>query len=117
MRTSPERVRQANPVMVLTDLISLVRFAVNQESELKPYPEAVEERFEAWLAKQPGRFTEAQIEWLRLMKEHIANSLTISEDDFGLTPFVERGGAFKAQKLFGKELQLVLDELVEVLAA
>ena len=102
---------------VLTDLISLVRFAVDQEPELKPYPETVEERFEAWLAKQGDRFTVAQIEWLGLMKEHIATSLAVSEDDFELTPFVERGGAFRAHKLFGDQLQAVVNELVEVLAA
>jgi type I restriction enzyme R subunit len=116
-RLTPERVHKKSAARVLTDLISLVRFAVEQEKELKPYPETVDERFEAWLAKQPGRFTEAQVEWLRLIKEHVATSLSVSEEDFGLTPFVERGGAFRAHKLFGKELQGVLEELVEVLAA
>jgi type I restriction enzyme R subunit len=116
-RLSPERVRNSNPVKVLTDLISLVRFAVDQEPVLKPYPETVEERFEAWLAKQGDRFTAPQIEWLRLMKEHIATSLSVSEDDFELTPFVERGGAFRAHKLFGDQLPAVVNELVEVLAA
>ena len=104
-RLSPERVHNSNPVKVLTDLISLVRFAVDQEPELKPYPETVEDRFEAWLAKQGDRFTTQQIEWLGLMKEHIATSLAVSEDDFELTPFVERGGAFRAHKLFGDQLQ------------
>lgn len=116
-RLAPDRVRNSNPVKVLTDLISLVRFAVEQEPELKPYPDTVEERFEAWLAKQNGRFTESQIEWLRLMKEHIATSLSIDETDFDLTPFMERGGAFKAHKLFGDQLDAVVNELVEALAA
>ena len=116
-RLKPERVSNSNPVKVLTDLISLVRFAVDQEPELKPYPETVEERFEAWLSKRGDRFTEPQVEWLRLMKEHIATSLGVSEDDFELTPFVERGGAFRAHKLFGDQLQAVVNELVEALAA
>jgi type I restriction enzyme R subunit len=116
-RLTPEKVHKKSPTRVLTDLISLVRFAVEQEKELKPYPETVDERFSVWLARQPGRFTEPQVDWLRLIKEHVATSLSVSEEDFGLTPFVERGGAFRAHKLFGKELKGVLKELVEVLAA
>src|SRR5581483_9535946 len=41
---------------VLTDLVSLVRFALEQEDELVPYPELVAERFQAWLLQRrtPG---------------------------------------------------------------
>jgi type I restriction enzyme R subunit len=37
---------------VLTDLVSLVRFAMEQESELEPFRDRVNERFDAWLGQQ-----------------------------------------------------------------
>ena len=37
---------------VLTDIVSLVRYALEQENELVPYPQRVAERFQAWLLQQ-----------------------------------------------------------------
>jgi type I restriction enzyme R subunit len=105
---------------VLTDMVSLVRFALEQEDELVPYPELVDERFQAWLLAQEnaGRtFTTAQLAWLERIRDHVAASLAISTEDFDYTPFVEHGGIGKAYELFGDELTPLLDELNEALAA
>jgi type I restriction enzyme, R subunit len=105
---------------VLTDLVSLVRFALEQEDELVPYPELVDERFHAWLLAQEnaGRtFTAAQLAWLERIRDHIAASLAISVEDFDYTPFVEHGGVGKAYELFGEELTPLLDALNEALVA
>ncbi len=105
---------------VLTDLVSLVRFALEQEDELVPYPDLVAERFRAWLLQQEnaGRtFTPAQLAWLERIRDHVAASLAISPDDFDYTPFVEQGGIGKAYELFGDELTPLLDELNEALVA
>jgi type I restriction enzyme R subunit len=105
---------------VLTDLVSLVRFALEQDDELVPYPELVEERFRTWLLQQEnaGRtFTPAQLAWLERIRDHVAASLGISPDDFDYTPFVEQGGIGKAYELFGEELTPLLDELNEALVA
>ena len=105
---------------VLTDIVSLVRFALEQENELVPYPERVRERFEAWLLQQQnaGReFTAEQLAWLERIRDHVAASLAINADDFDYTPFVEQGGIGKAYELFGEELSPLLDELNEALAA
>ncbi len=105
---------------VLTDLVSLVRFALEQEDELVPYPELVDERFRTWLLQQEnaGRtFTPAQLAWLERIRDHVAASLAISPDDFDYTPFVEQGGIGKAYELFGDELTPLLDELNEALVA
>ncbi|HZR93727.1 MAG TPA: type I restriction-modification enzyme R subunit C-terminal domain-containing protein, partial [Gaiellaceae bacterium] len=105
---------------VLTDLVSLVRFALEQEDELVPYPELVAERFQAWLLQQEnaGRtFTPAQLAWLERIRDHVAASLAISPDDFDYTPFVQQGGLGKAVELFGDELTPLLDELNEALVA
>jgi type I restriction enzyme R subunit len=105
---------------VLADIVSLVRFALRQEAELKPYREKVNQRFAEWMAKQQsnGRnFSPEQRRWLEAIRDHIANSLTIDADDFDYVPFIQRGGLGKATQVFGKDLQPLLRELNEVLAA
>ncbi len=105
---------------VLTNVVSLVRFALEQDDVLVPYPELVMERFERWLAEQEsdGRsFTGEQREWLRLIAEHVGSALAIAPEAFDFTPFVQRGGLGKAYELFGDELTALLDELNVALAA
>lgn len=114
------RVRGASSQRLLTDIVSLIRFALHQSPELVPYSDQVRERFTNWLAQQntAGRtFTQEQLRWLTLMRDHIADSLEIDTDSFDLTPFVEEGGLGKASKLFGKDLAKIIRELNEVLAA
>jgi type I restriction enzyme, R subunit len=103
---------------VLTDVVSLVRFALHQEGELIPYPELVRERYEAWLLQQQnaGRsFTPEQLSWLERIRDHFAGALAIGTDDFAYTPFVEAGGLGKAAQVFGDELVPLLSELNEAL--
>jgi type I restriction enzyme R subunit len=112
------KVRRAGPQKLLTDIISLVRFAIGENDALEPFAETVNDRFEQWLSLQEesGRtFTPKQIEWLAMIKDHIATSLSIEIDDFELAPFYEKGGAIKAYQVFGQELDKVLEELNEVL--
>ena len=52
-----------------------------------------------------------------MMRDHIATSLTIEMEDFEGVPFHEKGGAVKVYQLFGTELNQILDELNEALAA
>ena len=114
------RVRGASAGRLLTDLVSLVRFALQQEGELVPHIERVQVRFESWLARQEnnGRvFTNDQKRWLAMIRDHIATSLEMEVDDFELTPFADKGGLAKASRLFGKDLESVVRELNEVLAA
>jgi type I restriction enzyme, R subunit len=104
---------------VLTDVVSLVRFTLQQDDELVPYPELVRERFKAWLLQQDnaGRsFTDEQLAWLERIRDHIAASLGITAGDFDYTPFVEQGGIGKAYELFGEGLSPLLGELNEALA-
>jgi type I restriction enzyme R subunit len=114
------KVRKSDPRKLLTDIISLVRFATGQEETLEPFSETVDEKFTRWLSKQEraGRiFTKEQIEWLTMIKNHISTSLTIGMDDFELSPFYEEGGAVRIYQLFGKDINKILDELNEVLIA
>ena len=105
---------------VLTDLVSLVRVALHQEPELVPYPDLVRERYHAWLLQQEnaGRvFTAEQLAWLDRIRDHVAASLQITTGDFGYTPFVEAGGLGRAAQVFGDDLEPLLEEINQVLAA
>jgi len=103
---------------VLTDIVSLVRFAIHQQDELHPFEDDVNARFALWIAQQEGtgrKFTDEQRQWLEAIRDHVATSLTIEADDFEYEPFVQRGGLGKAYQVFGKNLEPILKELNEVL--
>jgi len=111
------KVKGAGAKKLLTDIISLLRFATHESDVLEPFTETVNERFQAWLDLQGRDFTPEQREWLELIKNHISTSLGIEEDDFDYTPFQERGGLLRARQVFGDELDEIMDELNGALAA
>jgi type I restriction enzyme R subunit len=128
---TPERLWQAYDALdhskvrgagqrMLTDVVSLVQYALEQENELVPFRDRVEERFAAWLAMQEQsgtRFTDEQRRWLGWMKDHIAAAMAIDASAFELPPFMGHGGVGRAHAVFGDELQPLMDDLVEVLVA
>ncbi len=105
---------------VLTNLVSLVRYTLGLDDELEPWPERVAERFDAWMLQQhqTGRtFTDDQVAWLTLIRDHLAASLTIDLAELQDPPFSQHGGLFKARELFGQDLYTILTDLTEALAA
>ena len=119
-RLEKSKVKKAGPQRLLTNIISLVRYAVGESNVLEPYYDSVDRRFREWIEEQEraGKgFTEEQRQWLEMIKGHIATSLSIGIDDFELAPFYERGGAVKVYQLFGQEVDNILEELNEVLVA
>lgn len=125
------KVKGASRRRILTDLVSLVRYAMHQENELVPYPEKVMANFRAWIAQHEntpspasagegrggGRLTDEHRWWLEKMAEHIASNLGIEVEDFGYAPFDQRGGLGRVHQLFGVELPKVIDELNRELVA
>ncbi len=114
------KVKGAGGKRILTDLVSLVRFAIHQDNELVPYPERVNANFGAWLASQHNsgtQFTPEQQRWLEMIRDHIAGSVNIEPDDFELPPFAQQGGLGKVHQLFGDKLNTIIEELNEALAA
>jgi len=117
---APGKVKGRSQAGRFADLVSLVRFALEQQPVLEPFAESVTARFNAWLtgkAKAGVAFTADQLAWLSLIRDHIATSLSIEPDDFEYAPFNQQGGLGKAYQLFGDQLPKLLDELNEVLAA
>jgi type I restriction enzyme R subunit len=114
------KVNGAGPHKLLTDIISLIRFAIGENNVLEPFSDIVEDRFKTWLNAQESngrKFTPEQKEWLSMIKEHIGTSLSIGMDDFALSPFYEKGGAVRFYNTFGDGAHKVLEELNEVLVA
>ena len=117
-RVQATQVKGTDKKRQLTDLVSLVRFALGLDgegAELKPFADEVDKRFQAWIfrhnAQRGTAFTPEQTEWLRLMKEHIASSCAIHRDDFDYAELADKGGLQKAWGLFGKELDTLMDEM------
>ena len=114
------RVRGAGSQKLLTNIVSLIRFAVGRSDILEPFFETVDRRFDYWLSVQKdlGReFTPEQMAWLNMIKQHITTSLTMGIDDFELAPFAQKGGAVRADTVFQQQLDKILEELNKELVA
>ena len=118
--TTPAKVKGRSQAGRFADLVSLVRFALEQQPVLAPFAESVSERFNEWLmdkAKSGTAFSPEQLAWLNLIRDHIATSLSIEPDDFDYAPFSQQGGLGKAHTVFGDQLHSILDELNMALVA
>ena len=107
-----------NPQKILTDLISIIRYTLHQEDVLVPFGEKVDQKFEKWLVEQESKgrkFDKEQKDWLVMIKDQIATSITATLEDMDDIPFSEKGGRIKLHKLFGEDYQKILEELHEVL--
>jgi type I restriction enzyme R subunit len=104
----------------LVDVIALVRHAIDPTAPLAPVGMTVEERYQQWLADKQAAglaFPPDQRRWLDAIKDHIASSLAIEQDDLEEVSFNAIGGLGRAYELFGDKLTTILDELNEQLAA
>ncbi|WP_026705044.1 type I restriction endonuclease subunit R [Flavobacterium soli] len=112
--------RTEKPKQELVLLVSLLRKAMGTDEWLTAYDKTVDRNFQEWVfKKQAGtlKFTEPQMQWLRMMKDYVANSFSIEKEDFDLSPFNAEGGLSKMWVLFGEETDNIINELNEVLAA
>lgn len=111
----PDRVRGKGG-KALVDLIAIVRHALHPDELLIPVADRIEARYQEWLTEQQP-FTSDQLKWLEAIKNHIATSLAIEQDDFVEVPFSQMGGLGRVHDLFGDRLSSLLDELNDRLAA
>ena len=115
----PEKVKRGT-VAQLTDLISIIRFEMGYADNLAPFADKVNYNFMQWtLRRNAGavHFTDEQMEWLRLIKDHIAVSLSIEPEDLDLSPFDRKGGLGRFYDVFGDQYEAILQEMnVELVA-
>ena len=130
-RLSPLRVWQAyavldeykggQPVSELTTLVALIRRVCGIDATVAPYSETVRRNFQNWIMTHHSgsgeKFNEEQMEWLRMIRDHIISSFHLGRDDLEMAPFDAKGGMGQMYKLFGDQMDSVIDELNEVLAA
>jgi type I restriction enzyme R subunit len=120
-RLDAAKVKGAPVDKQLTEVVSLVRYAIGTDDELVPFGDRVEQRFNLWVGreKRAGReYTAEQMEWLRMIAAFIAANAEITPRDFMEVPtLADRGGILKARALFGTELNEMLDDLQGALVA
>ena len=116
----PDKVRGKSTIHQLADLIAIIRFEMGYGDNLQPFAETVNYNFMRWtLRRNAGavHFTEEQMEWLRLIKDHIAVSLSIEPEDLDLNPFDRKGGLGRFYEVFGAQYEAILMEMnIELVA-
>jgi len=100
----------------LADIISIIRYAAKGGELL-----TVERRVDKALMKiKSGRsFTEEQNKWLDLIRRHLIENLVMEKEDVETLPIFTREGASwsKLNKLFSGELETIIHEINEAIAA
>jgi type I restriction enzyme, R subunit len=114
-----------NPVKTLTNLITLVRHAVDPEqTPLAPFPEIVEDRFLQWLDQNAKRFSDAQRHWLEVIKNYIALNGAFSTEN--QESYLEAWQSVDsdegvplavAKRVFGEDPKSIIEELNQALIA
>jgi len=116
----PDKVRGKSTMHQLSDLVSIIRFEMGYGDNLQPFAETVNYNFMRWTLKRNAgavHFTEEQMEWLRLIKDHIAVSLSIEPEDLDLNPFDRKGGLGRFYEVFGAQYEAILAEMnIELVA-
>ena len=115
----PDKVKRGT-VAQLADLVSIIRFEMGYADNLAPFADRVNYNFMQWtLRRNAGavHFTDEQMEWLRLVKDHIAVSLSIEPSDLDFNPFDSKGGLGRFYEIFGANYAAILSELnIELVA-
>ena len=105
----------------LMDIISIIRYELGQIDALYPFDSSVRQKFKEWVfrknSEQQQKFTDEQVEWLQMIRDHICVSSSIETDDLELPPFEAKGGLGKFYQLFGNQYLNVINELNVALVA
>ena len=109
------------PATELSALVALIRRVCGIDAKVSPYSETVRRNFQNWIMTHHSgggeKFNEEQMDWLRMIRDHIVNSFHLERDDLEMAPFDGKGGLGQMYKLFGDRMDSVIDELNEALAA
>jgi type I restriction enzyme R subunit len=116
-----EEYKGNDPANDLTALVALIRRACGIDAKLAPFGETVRRNFQSWILKRHSgsgeKFTDEQMDWLRMIRDHIVTSIHLGHDDLEMAPFDASGGLGKMHQLFGSNMNNVINELNEALAS
>ena len=115
----PDKVKRSEMTQI-TELISKKKKKKKKTNTLTSFADKVNYNFMQWTFKKNAghiQFTEEQMDWLRLIKDHIVASLSILPEDLELTPFDRKGGLLGFYDAFGDEYEKILQEMNEELVA
>ena len=91
------------------------------DDRLTTNEDRVRRSFQNWILRRHqgagAKFTESQMEWLRMIRDHVATSFRIEVDDLDYSPFDALGGLGRMHGLFGDGYTSVMDEMNEALSA
>ena len=116
----PGKVKGSSTLRQLADLVSMIRFEMGQADSLQPFADKVNYNFQQWTFRRNAgavHFTPEQMEWLQLVKDHIATSLSIQTEDLDLSPFDRKGGLGRFYEVFGEQYEAILTEMNRELVA
>lgn len=117
---TPDKVKGSSTLRQLADLVSMIRFEMGQADSLQPFADKVNYNFQQWTFRRNAgavHFTPEQMEWLQLVKDHIATSLSIQTEDLDLSPFDRKGGLGRFYEVFGEQYEAILTEMNRELVA
>jgi type I restriction enzyme R subunit len=112
---SPSRPTNRSQTRRFTDLVSLVRTAIEPATPLEPFEEHVRQRFAAWIEEKRAAgiaFEPDQLAWLKKMRDYISASGSVDREHLEADNVL--GPIYKA---FGEKLWPLMDELNVTLAA
>lgn len=100
----------------LVDIISMVKHAADAQHPLLTAAERVERAFQKLTAGE--NFTTQQQQWLDRIRVHLVENLSIDREDFDLVPVFTRDGGWPAAlRAFGTQLDALIQQLNEAIAA
>jgi type I restriction enzyme R subunit len=114
-RSPSALLRNKSQTRRFTDLVSLVRTAIEPTTPLEPFEEHVRQRFAAWLEEKRTAgitFTADQLAWLEKMRDYISASGSVDREHLEADNVL--GPIYKS---FGEQLWPLMEELNLTLAA
>ena len=110
-----------NPINELTALVALIRRVCGLDKRLTRHSDRVRRNFQTWIMNRHAgageKFSEEQMTWLRMIRDHVVTSFTIERDDLEMAPFDSYGGLGRMFVLFGDSMDELMSEVSLALAA
>ncbi len=113
--------RGDNPLSELTALVALIRRVCGIDGQLKTFGATVRKNFQDWIMRYHAggsdKFNDQQMAWLHAIRDHIASSFHLEQDDLDMAPFDAQGGLGRMYQLFGDKMSWVMEDLNRELVA